>query len=415
MSDEASVVAAIDIGTHKVSVLIGRLNNSQRIEVIGMGMSANLGMSKGRIANFDKVVAAIKNAIQQAEISADCRIHGCTVAIPATDLENCYTFGQVNVSSQDKIITTNDIAKVLDEAKAARKYSNHYIAHALPLGFNIDENESLVQSPKGMTANKLTGHYQLLMLPISTMQNFENALNGAGIQSERRVVAPLASAEAGLLKDEKEYSVCLIDIGAGTTNVSLYAEGRLLISKTLNVGGENVTKDIATVLKTTTEEAERLKLAYGSLDIKNIKVDQTIEIHTINGTETILRLELIKIIQAQYDDILNKVYREINKDYTIKSLSHGIVLTGAACQIEGIVGFVRDKFSITVHLSNLSKNIYTQRDDFKEELKKMAYTTACGLLLLAQQDHKEIPENIETTKTWWAKFHDFLAYLKDKL
>jgi cell division protein FtsA len=221
-------------------------------------------------------------------------------------------------------------------------------------------------NPIRMSARSMTGHYHLMMLPISTMQNLDRALKGANIGVERMVISSLATAEASLLKDEKEYGVCLVDIGAGTTNIAVYLDGRLAMTHTLQRGGEHVTRDIAAVLQTTTEEAERIKLLYGCVDLKVVKPESMIQFQGIDGPQTISRIELTEIIIARYEEIFNQVRNELVDHGAIHGLYHGVVLTGDACQIEGMVTFARRILGVSAHLGNPPMQVYA--DDQQQAL-----------------------------------------------
>src|SRR5574344_1183465 len=147
MSEAVPSVVAIDIGTHKVSVLIAKVHAPDNIQVIGMATARNRGMSKGKIVSLDKVITAIKNAVQEAEDMAECRVHSAWVSIPSTELKSCYAFGTTAISNADKTITTSEVVRVLELAKASQVSSDHYLVSAVPLGFDLDESGEWVQNP----------------------------------------------------------------------------------------------------------------------------------------------------------------------------------------------------------------------------------------------------------------------------
>lgn len=383
MSELASVVA-IDIGTHKVSVLISRIHGPDQLEVTGMGHRRNTGMSKGKITNLEKVVSAIKNAVQDAENMSECRVHSAWIAIPSTELRSVYASGRTPVTSPDSSISTSEIVRALDLAKASHVTADYYLTSAVPLGFAVDDSSEWVPNPIGMCGQSVTGHYQLMMLPITTMQNLNKALRMAGIGVEKMVISTLANAEASLLRDEKEYGVCLIDIGGGTTNIAVYLGGYLAFCHTLAMGGESVTRDIATVHKTTTEEAERLKTLHGCVDLAAVKPDHMISITCTDGqTHTISRLELAETITAKYNEIFDHIYQVLSQNGALAGLAHGVVLTGDASHIEGSLVLARQKLGVTAHLGNAPMQV-TCRDDWLPSLRRPQYQTASGLLIFSQ-------------------------------
>ena len=388
MNEAVPSVVAIDIGTHKVSVLIGKVHAPDNIQVIGMATARNRGMNKGKIVSLDKVITAIKNAVQEAEDMAECRVHSAWISIPSAELKSFYASGRTPVENNEHIITTSEVVRALELAKASHLTSDHYLVSAVPLGFELDDSAEWVQNPIRMSAHSMMGHYQLMMLPISTMQNLDRALKGANIGVEKMVVSCLATAEASLLKDEKEYGVCLVDIGAGTTNIAVYLDGRLALTHTLQRGGEHVTRDIAAVLQTTTEEAERIKLLYGCVDLKVVKPDHMIQFQGIDGPQTMSRIELSEIIIARYEEILTQVHQELQRNGAIHGLYHGVVLTGDATQIEGMVSLVRRMLGVSAHLGNPPVQVYAEEHN-QAALRRSQYATASGLLIFSQSETQE--------------------------
>ena len=286
---------------------------------------------------------------------------------------------------------------------------------AVPLGFELDHSAEWVQNPIRMSAHSMTGHYQLMMLPISTMQNLDRALKGANIGVEKMVVSCLATAEASLLKDEKEYGVCLLDIGAGITNIAVYLDGRLAFTHSILRGGEHVTRDIAAVLQTTTEEAERIKLLYGCVDMKVVKPDHMIQYQGIDGPQTISRIELTEIIIARYEEILTQVYHELEANGSIHGLYHGVVLAGDACQIEGMVSITRRILGVTAHLGNPPTEVHTV-DEHMAALRRSQYATAAGLLMYSSTIAESLPESDDAEVSgFWARTARAISRLSDKI
>lgn len=416
MSEAVPSVVAIDIGTHKVSVLIGKVHAPDNIQVIGMASARNKGMNKGKIVSLDKVINAIKQAVQEAEDMAECRVHSAWVSIPSTELQSHYAVGRTPIANPDRTITTSEVVRALDLAKASHLAADHYLATAVPLGFELDDSSEWVQNPMNLTAHSLTAHYQLMMMPIATMQNLDRAMKGANISVEKMVVSCLATAEGSLLKDEKEYGVCLLDIGAGTTNIAVYIEGHLVLAHTVQRGGENVTRDIAAVLQTTTEEAERIKLLYGCVDIHQVKPEHMIQFEAIDGPQTISRIELAEIIIARYEEILGLVRDELEQHNALQSLYHGVVLTGDVCQIEGMVTLARKMLGVSAHLGNPTVNVYAD-DQHLSALRRSMYATASGLLLFSQSEMQDAVEEPEVNhyRSVWERIANGWTAMNNKL
>lgn len=391
MSDTVPSVVAIDIGTHKVSVLIGRIHAPDRIEVIGMAHAPNRGMSKGTIRSLDKVVAAIKDAVSQAEDMADCRIHTAWVAIPSAELKSFNASGRTPVMNQT--VTTTEVVRTLEMAKSSHLMPDHYLTNAVSLGVAIDDHPDWVDHPINMSANFISGHYHLMMLPINTMQNLDKAMKNAGIGVERMIISTLATSEAVLLKDEKEYGVCMVDIGAGTTNVAVYLEGRLILSSTIQQGGEHVTRDIASVMQTSTEQAEILKIRHGCVDMGAVKPDQMIQIPGVGESVGMVksRIELSEVIIARYEEIFDEVRQQLEDSGAINVLRHGVVLSGDACQVEGAVSLARRVLGVSVHLGNPPVAVDAS-SELRPLLRRSIYATASGLLMYSQNEQQRATE-----------------------
>lgn len=387
-------IVAIDVGTHKVAVLIGRVHAPDRIEVIGLGHAINRGMNKGMISNMDKVVASIKEAVALAEDMADCRVHSAWVAIPSPELQSFNASGRTPVANGT--ITTAEIVRTLETAKSSHLMPTHYLINSVPLGIAIDDSDEWAEYPINMAAHAITGHYHLMMLPNNTMQNLDKALKLANIGVERMVIANLATAESTLLRDEKDYGVCLVDIGAGTTAISVYLENRLILSHTIPRGGENVTRDIASVLHTSTEQAETLKVRYGGVNRDLIRADQMIHVagQGSNPGLTLSRMDLADIIIARYEELFEEIRRLLVDSGAFGVLRHGIVLSGAACQIEGIVSLARQVTGVPVHLGNHPASVEI-RDDRKPLLHRAIFATTSGLLLYSQSESQRWSEDAD--------------------
>lgn len=394
MKDSPTSIVAIDVGTYKIAVLIAKVHQSNQIEVIGMATKPNLGMSKGVIRNMDHVVASIKEAVASAEDMADCRVHSAWVTIPSAEIKSFNSSGSTNIA--EGVVNATAIARTFESAKQSCLRPDYYLINSVPLGVEIDGQGDWVDHPLGMAAHSITSHYHLMMLPIATMQNMDKALKSAGVGVDRMMISTLATAEAALLKDEKDYGICLIDIGGGTTNIAVYLENRLILSHTLQLGGEHVTRDIAAVLQTSTENAENLKERHGCVDRTLIKPDQMVKVPGITeGTGRVIsRMDLADIIIARYEDILEAVRDHLEDSGAINVLRHGVVLAGTASTIEGAAALTQKVLGLQVHLYNHPKAVDTT-DEQRVNLCRAVYATASGLLMYSQGElqRHDIEEN----------------------
>src|SRR5690606_17210286 len=227
---------------------IGKVHAPDNIQVIGMATARNRGMSKGKIVSLDKVITAIKNAVQEAEDMAECRVHSAWVSIPSAELKSFYASGRTSIDNSEHAITTSEVVRALELAKASHLTSDHYLVSAVPLGFELDDSPEWVLNPIRMSAHSMTGHYHLMMLPISTMHNIDLALEVDNTGVKQFVASSLATAGASVMYEEKEYGECFVDNGAGTSDVAVYVDASQALTHTFECDREDVIRDISEVL-----------------------------------------------------------------------------------------------------------------------------------------------------------------------
>lgn len=403
MTKTVPVVAAIDIGSHKVSILVGKVYAANHIEVIGAAHALNHGMNKGKITNLDKVVLAIKTAVQEAEEQIRGRIDTAWVSIPNTEL-TC-EFAQGHTQIQNHEVSSEDLSKILDLARNKSNHQDNYLLKTVPLGFSIDRSEEWIDSPLGLSGSEMTGYYQFVRIPINTVNNLSKALQHANIGLDDGLVPSiLAMAESSLLPDERRYGVCLIDMGANTTTVSVYLrDNKLAYLKSFEMGGDLITQEIASTWRTTTEEAERIKIFHGSVDKDNIPAEQGINIQTTTGVQYYSRKELALIVTAVYERMFDTIYRDLYHHHLLEQISHGVVLTGQATQIDSAVNLVRRKFNVAVHLANSPQQLTASNDMILSKIRSPIYAAASGLLLLSQQDFQPLGIEQSNELSAWDK------------
>ncbi len=379
-------LAAIDIGTHTVNVVIAHyFPEQQKFEVIGLASRDNLGMQQGYIVDLEKLSLSIQDAVQDAEDMANCDIHSAYVAIPSNGLQSDNVSGSCTVDGD--YVSALDLAKAFEIAKTKCVQPNLYLVHALKLGVEIDSSEQWSEDPTGLSAKKITSHYHVMQMPISTMQNVEKVLKISNKEVEQTILSMVATSEAALRDSEKEHGVCLLDIGGSSIDVAIYIQGKLVHSQTIAMGGETVSKDIALKFNTSAGEAEKLKCKHGCLDMGRIKPDQTVLFYELSASQatTRTRLELSEVMVARYNEMLEPVYQAIAD--ILGELNCGIVYTGGASQVEGIEVFLKQFFGIKrVHKYAHPVNV-TAQPNILLDLQRMSYSTVCGLLMYSQKHY----------------------------
>lgn len=380
----SSSVVAIDIGTTKVSVIIARVKDHETIDVIGMSCVDNHAIKKGKITDLNLLTDVIKQAVAEAEEKARCRVHHVWVSIPSYELYCAVNDATVGIS-QETISTTN-MVEARDIAKNKCIKPDYYVTNAIPLAYYVDNAQDPVVEPLGMVAHQLEAHYHFIMMPINVMQNIRQALKNANIKVNQIVVSPLATATSCLLEDEKREGVCLLDIGADITNLVVYLDGKMILVHHLEMGGELITQDIQNTFQVSYDEANKLKLKYGTLDYDSFKPEQMIKLRLLNGEhKTISRADLVEVIMARYRYILRHSYRILVKE-NLAQLPRGIVLTGGATQIEHIVKVAKEEFHQPIHLANKYEYIVHRDPSQQALLATPSYQTAVGLAVFSQID-----------------------------
>ncbi|MFB2538249.1 MULTISPECIES: cell division protein FtsA [unclassified Acinetobacter] len=415
--DNIEQIAVIDIGAHKVSLMIGKVHSPDHIEVIVAKHASNHGMTNGKISSLEKVSAAVKSVVQDAEEQTNMRINAAHIAISSPDLFSEIVTGKTKINNPDGTVDNNALIHVLDDAKLKAQNQEDYLVKAIPLGYAIDGSNEWVENPHDLSAQSMTATYQLLKFPVSTMNNIGKVLASANVQMQDVYPSVIAMAEASLLQNERHFGVCMIEIGACTSSISLYLkDNKLAYVKSFAIGSDLVTQEIATMWRTSREEAERIKTIHGSVDIENTPSDQFISVNSNTGMHHYGRKELAALITAVYDRILDVLTAELIESGMIAQASQGIVLTGQGVRIDGMVNLVRKKFNVSVHLANAPTYLTAEDPALLDKIASPIFTATSGLLLLSQQDKQamglveEQPDLTfsERMSNMWENFFRFL-------
>src|SRR5687767_7423565 len=273
--EREAVLVAVDVGTSKVVALIGEVTHDGVVTIIGKGAPAASGLKKGVVINIDQTVSSIRSAREQAERLSGYRVESAIVAVGGSHVESQNSRGAVAVSGPRREVSHEDIERATEVARAVTIPSNREVLHVLPRGFIVDGQEG-VKDPLGMSAIRLEVETHIVTAAATAVQNLTKCVLAAGVKIDELVASSLASAEAVLSETEKELGVAVADIGAGTIDVALYAEGSPFHTAVLPIGGNNVTNDIAIGIKTSLQVAEELKIRHGTAHLGSIDEDEAI-------------------------------------------------------------------------------------------------------------------------------------------
>ncbi len=334
MRKKSNILVGIDIGTTKTAAVVGEVTETG-IDIIGMGLTPAKEMRKGGVVNIESAVEAIKKAVEDAEHMSGCRINSAIVGIAGNHIKGQNSLGIVAVKGRE--VGEDDVQRAIEASRAIAIPVDRRILHTLPQNYVVDGLDG-IRDPVGMSGVRLEAKVHIVTGADSFIQNVVKSVNRVGLDIDDVVLEQLAASEAVLSEDEKDLGVALIDIGGSTTSIAIFAEGSIKHTAILPVGGNFVTSDIATGLRTPFAEAEKIKLNSGCALTSLIPKEETIEVPSVGGREdrTVSRQILGRIIEPRMEEILNMAFKEIVRSGYEDLLAAGLVLTGGASLIAGV-------------------------------------------------------------------------------
>jgi cell division protein FtsA len=372
--EREAVLVGIDVGTSKVCALIGEVSRDGRLTIMGHGTVPASGLKKGVVVNIDQTVRSIADAVERAERLSGWKIDRAFVGVGGQHVESLNSTGQVAVTAHHREVTREDINRAIEVARAVSIPSNRDVLHVERRGFTVDGQEG-VKDPLGMSALRLEVEAHIVTASATAVQNLTKCVQLAGVKIDELVVNGLAAAESVLTETEKELGVAVADIGAGTIDLVLFADGSPLHTAVLPVGGNNVTNDVAIGVKTTLQIAEELKIRHGTCDLRNLE-DEEIEVAVMgeDAGRTISREELCQIIEARMRETFELLRTEMAHSGH-GMLPAGVILTGGAAQLAGTAELGRDVLQMPVRVGGPSAIA-----GLVDTIQDPSYSTAVGLL-----------------------------------
>jgi cell division protein FtsA len=339
----------LDIGTTSVKVVVAEYIEGQ-MNIIGVGNAKSEGINRGIIVDIDKTVKAIQRAVRQAEEKAGIQIHNVSVGVPANllEVENCQ--GMIAVSSQSREISNEDVRNVASAAMVRSIPPERQIITIIPQEFTVDGFEG-IKDPRGMIGVRLEMFGVVFTGPKTVVHNIRKCVEKAGLILSEMVITPLALTETVLSDGEKDFGTTVIDIGGGQTTVAVMHDKQLKFTSVNQEGGEFVTKDISTVLNTSFNNAEALKINYGDAYPERTSASEEFPVDVIGKSEPVKIDEryLSEIIEARMEQIFTKA-KDVLDEIEALELPGGIVLTGGAASLPGIVDLAQEVFGVNVKL-----------------------------------------------------------------
>lgn len=333
--NEKNILVGLDIGTTKVCTIVGTKTSETDLEIIGIGTHPSHGLKKGSVVNIDKTVSSIQASLEEAKLMAGVNITQATIGIAGSHIYSFNSSGVVAIKGQE--ITSDDVDRVIEAAKAVVIPSDRQILHVIPREFRVDNTRG-IKNPVGMCGVRLEAHVHVVTGSISLIQNLVKCVEATGVNAENIVLQPIASSESVLSSEEKEMGVILVDIGGGTTDIAVWKEGSLIHSQIIPVGGNHFTNDLAVALKVPHAEAERIKINHGCVLQESVNQSAHITVKGIAGTRPreVAINYIAKVLGARAEELFDIVKDIIAEKDFDQDISGGIVLTGGGALIKSL-------------------------------------------------------------------------------
>ena len=397
-------LVVVHLSATAVYVVIGSVVSAKDIRIMGVGQVKNSDFYQGQIKHRERLQGAIKQAIQDAEDTANCRVHSVWLTLATPELSSTNSIG--NVAVEEDVVRAKDMVQALSNAKTQDLPSDYYLMHCCQQGIYIDEQDTMVDDAIEMIAKNITVMYHMMMMPVSSRQNIQKLLQGCDVGIDHIVFDAVTSAEYSLMNEERQQGVCLVDIGASTTSICVYKENKLIFTHCIASGSHEVTMDISADIGISMIEAEKLKKSHGTVDINSMDPSAFFMFRPqgTNDEVNVSLYNLARIIEARYVQIFTEAVRQLHEADLLGYIDRGIVLTGGGSMMKGMVPFAKRLLKMPVVLSNThpaisAYNHFNNDETFKQlnlQINDRAYQTAFGTLLYSQSEQFRHSEQSES-------------------
>lgn len=378
-SSEADVIVGLDVGTTKICVIVARPKGKNNVDIIGIGMSPSEGLHRGIVVNPSKTIESIKAAISDAELNSGIKIKSASVGIAGHHIRCIQSSSIIGINNPDRVITEEDMQRLLDQAKQIRMSSDSRIIDVIPQEYIIDGKDGIYESPVGMFGVRLEAKVNIISGLVSSIDDLTKCVMNCDIDLDDIVLEPIASSYSVLDETEKKVGVAMLDIGGGTTDIAVFKKGVLKYTAGIGIAGSLVTNDIVEALGISDKEAERIKREYGYASVSEILSDDEIIVESIKGKipKKTRKSILARIIQARMQDIFELSAIEIKNSQIHNELHAGVVITGGGSLIKGTKELAEEILGTEVNLgipTGLSGGLI-------KEVESPIFATGVGLIL----------------------------------
>jgi cell division protein FtsA len=378
----SEIVVGLDIGTTKIACFVGRKNEHGKIEILSMGKTESLGVTRGVVSNIEKTVQSIKTAVAEAQerVDGELTIGLVNVGIAGQHINSLQHRGIHTRQATTDEISQTDIDALIDDMYKLVMEPGEEIVHVLPQEYIID-NEQGIKDPIGMSGVRLEANFHIITGRIAAAKNIQKCVNKAGLEVSETILEPLASSAAVLSDEEKEAGVVLVDIGGGTTDVAIFHEGIIRHTAVIPFGGNVITEDIKEGCNIMKSKAELLKIKFGSALASESQENEIVCIPGLRGRDPkeISIRNLSSIIQARMEEIIEHVYYEIKNSGYEKRLIGGLVVTGGGAELKNITQLFEYMTGMDSRVGY--PNEHLGKSSTEESLTSQMYATGIGLVL----------------------------------
>ena len=375
------IIAGLDIGSSKTTALIaqavgGDSKSAPTLKILGVGQARTTGLRRGVVSDIEETTRSIKKAVEDAERMSGTKIDTIYAGIAGEHVRAMISKGIVAVNGDE--ISKADVDRANDVARAQPVPQDRELLHAIPQEYSVDKNQG-IRDPIGMIGTRLETEMYLVTIGASPAMNLRKSVERAGYHVQELVLEPLASSLSVLTEDEKELGVALVEMGAGTTDIAVFHEGKIRYLGTVNYGGNNVTSDIVQGIGVTQADAERLKEKYGCAYEPLVDPTEVIQLPSTvaQGDRHIPREVLAHIIHQRMDEIFNLVLSEIERAGFAQRLNGGVVISGGAAAMQGVAELAADVFGTGVRIGSPAENI----GGLSDSVDAPRFATVVGLAL----------------------------------
>ena len=399
---ERNLVVGLDIGTSKISVAVGEITPDNQLSIVGVGNQPARGMDKGGVNDLNLVIQSIQRAINEAELMADCQISSIYLGISGKHISCQNENGMVPIN--DKEVIQEDVDNVIHTARSVPISAERRMLHVLPQEYSIDCQDG-IKSPIGMSGVRMEAKVHIVTCANDMAKNLVKCVERCNLSADQLIFSALASSYSILTDDEKELGICVVDMGAGTMDISIFTGGALRHTAVIPVAGNQVTSDIAKIFRTPLSHAEDIKVQYACALKHLVSMEESIDVPSVGGrpARSMSRHTLSEVVEPRYHELFELIQEEVREAGLEDQIAAGYVLTGGTAKMEGVEEFAEEVFQMPVRIAS---PLAVQ--GLKEYVDDPAYATVVGLLHYGMQAHESgLKENnkSEGVTGLWSRLH----------